>query len=164
VSKKPCGAGIRKEDLLRGGRNRIPDPLCLTLPGKPGKDRRYGTGSEQYQSRSAQSITQPFDARASIVEQYQNYVTNDVCQHAHGQKRNREARNAPLFGDYDRHLQSRLAKALVAVTKITIPTVVTVFWPTTTLLPVRISRMRNGASRANSLLAFSEDRVLSRVR
>ena len=33
VRKKRCGAGIGKEDLLRGRRDRIPDPLCLTFPG-----------------------------------------------------------------------------------------------------------------------------------
>ncbi len=69
MRKKWCGPAIGKEYLLRGRRNGIPDPLCLTFPGKPGKDRRYCAGNQQYQRRSAQSIAQPPGARASIVKQ-----------------------------------------------------------------------------------------------
>jgi N-terminal domain of anti-restriction factor ArdC len=93
MRKKACGTGIRKKDLLRGRSDRIPDPLCLTFPGKPGKDRRYCTRNKQYKRCSAQSITQPFGASASIVEQHLNYVTNEISEHAHGQKRNREMVN-----------------------------------------------------------------------
>ena len=93
VGEKRCGAGIRKEDLLRGWRDGIPDPLCLTFPGKPGKDRRYCAGNEQHKRRTAQPIAQPFGARTSIAKQRRNYVTNDLGEHSRGQKRNREMVN-----------------------------------------------------------------------
>jgi hypothetical protein len=93
VGEKRCGAGIRKEDLLRGRRDGILDSLCLAFPGKPGKDCRYCAGNEQHKRRTAQPIAQPFGARTSIAKQRRNYVTNDIREHSRGQKGNREMVN-----------------------------------------------------------------------